>query len=75
MPAALELELKVIDNLKAHYKINEAVAKDIYAEAMVLYYRLYTITDFTELNTVNDRVLFALIIVICHYYDYTESTR
>ncbi|CAF1440029.1 unnamed protein product [Rotaria sordida] len=75
MSSALKLESKVIDDLIAYYKIDEAVAKEIYDETMVLYHRLCTITDFNELNTVNDRVLFALINVIGHYYDFTESTR
>ncbi|CAF1060850.1 unnamed protein product [Rotaria magnacalcarata] len=75
MPAAFDLELKVVDNLRAYYKINEAAAKDIFDETMVLYHRLYTITDFNELNKVNNRILFTLIIVIGHYYDSTESTR
>ncbi|CAF1428289.1 unnamed protein product [Rotaria sordida] len=75
MSIALKLESKVIDDLIAYYKIDEAVAKEIYDETMVLYHRLCTITDFNELNTVNDRVLFALINVIGHYYNFTESTR
>jgi len=75
MASALASELSVVGNLIAYYKVNEAVAKDIFNESMVLYHRLCTITEFNELNAIDDRVLFALIIVIGHYYDFTESTR
>ncbi|CAF3391485.1 unnamed protein product [Rotaria sp. Silwood2] len=75
MSAAFQLQIQVVDNLRAYYNINETVAKDIYNETMVLYHQLSTMTNFNELNTVNKRVLFALIIVIGHYYDFTESTR
>ncbi len=58
MCAAFDLESNVIDNLRAHYRINESVADVIYHATIVLYHRLLTITNLNELNTVDDRVLF-----------------
>lgn len=71
--STFELESKIIDNLCAYYKISEILAKKIYDETMILYHRLRTITDLNELNGINDQVLFALVIVIVHYFDFNGS--
>ena len=75
MDAVLELKSTIIVNLKVYYKINEANAENVYNEALSLYHRLSTITNFKELKNVNDQILFALVHVIGHYVDYTQSSR
>ena len=69
------LKSNVIDNLTTYYKVDGAVAEAIYHKTILLYHRLFTITNFDDLNTVDDRVLFALIIVIGHYCQITDSTK
>lgn len=69
------LEVEVIDNLISYYKIDQPGAKFIFDESMVLFHRLYTITDFDELKTVNNQVLSAMILMILHYLDFKESTK
>ena len=52
-----ELASNVIDNLIAYYSIPSQVAGAIYHETMLVYDRLFTITDFEELNTIDDRII------------------
>ena len=75
MSAASEFKLQVIDDLKVYYGINEAVAENGHDEAITLYHRLCTMTNFNELTNVNRQVLFALIIVICNYLDCKDTSR
>ncbi|CAF3787362.1 unnamed protein product [Adineta steineri] len=56
MASAIEtVESKIIDRLIGHYKLDQKNAKSIYDEAVQLDHRIATLTDLTQLNSIDNK--------------------
>ncbi|CAF4469503.1 unnamed protein product [Rotaria sp. Silwood2] len=69
------LESKIIGHLVGHYQVDDQVAKSIFDATINLYHRVPTITDLNELNSIDKRMLYRLIYIICDYCDDTRPTK
>lgn len=74
-PPLETLESKIIGHLVGHYQVDDQVAKSIFHTTMNLYHRVSAITNLNELNSIDKRILYCLIYIICDYCDDTRSTK
>lgn len=75
MSSSSDLASKVMDYLIVHLHVDPTDVNTIYQDAMNIYHQLYTFIDLHPLNTMNSKILASLIIIIQHYFDFSQSSK
>ncbi|CAF3352159.1 unnamed protein product [Rotaria sp. Silwood2] len=73
--APFNIKTEVVTYLITHYKIQETNANTIYNEAFELYHHLQTLVDFAPLQSIDDKILSALVPIIQENFELNDSNK
>jgi hypothetical protein len=73
--ASSDVKTQVVTHVMTYYHMQQSDAEKIYNDTYSLYHHLSTLTDFASLNSVDDKILSSLIIIIQENFGLNDANR
>jgi hypothetical protein len=71
--SSVSVQNQVMHHLKTDYNLEGSAAEQIAADAIDLYHRLLTITDFNSFKSIHHQILSSLLIIIRENFELNKS--